>query len=80
VPVCLSFDANTLQEAICATFTRRGTPIPQELPPGLSAAFALDDAKMAQWKAFLSKNKLQAPPLDELVNALRPLLMGKNTE
>lgn len=68
------FDSNILQEAIAATFMRRGTPTPQELPLGLSEAFTQDRTKIQQWKAFLSKNKLQAPPLDELVSELRPLL------
>ena len=72
------FNPNILQEAIAATFTRRGTPMPQELPLGLSDAFTQDGTKIQQWKAFLNKNKLQAPPLNELVSELRPLLWGKN--
>lgn len=71
------FDPDILQDAIATTFTRRGTPLPQELPLALSDAFALNSTKMAQWKAFLSKNKLQAPALDELVSELRQLLPGK---
>jgi len=74
----MPFDPNILQQAIAATFTRRGTPMPQELPLGLSDALTQDGTKIQQWKAFLSKNKLQAPPLDELVSALRPLLWGTN--
>lgn len=74
----LPFDPIILQKAIAATFMRRGTPMPQELPLGLSDAFTQDSTKIAQWKAFLGKNKLQAPPLDELVSELRPLLWGKN--
>ena len=72
------FDANILQEAITATFSRRGTPMPQELPLGLSDAFTQDGTKIQQWRAFLNKNKLQAPPLDELVSELHPLLWRKN--
>lgn len=72
------FDSSILQDAIAATFARRGTPMPQEQPLGLSDAFTQDSAKIQQWKAFLGKNKLQAPPLDELVGELRPLLWGKN--
>jgi hypothetical protein len=52
--------------------------MPQELPLGLSDAFTQDSTKIQQWRAFLSKNRLQAPPLDELVSELRPLLWGKN--
>ena len=72
------FDPNILQEAIAATFSRRGTPIPNELPLGLSYSFAQDNTKIRQWKAFLGKNKLQAPPLDELVDELRLLLWEQN--
>jgi len=73
-------DPNMLQEAIAATFKRRGTTMPQELPLGLSESFTSDGKKIQQWKAFLKKNKLQAPPLDELVSVLRPMLWVKNVE
>lgn len=76
----ITFDPDVLQQAIAATFARRGTPIPEELPLGLSDAFAQDSSKIQQWKAFLGKNKLQAPPLDERVGELRPMLWGKNTK
>lgn len=75
----MPFNYLILQEAIAATFARRGIPTPQELPLGLSDAFTQDSIKNQQWAAFLNKNKLQAPPLDELVNELRPLLWGKPT-
>lgn len=71
------FDAMLLQQAIAATFARRATPIPQQLPLGLSDVFTKDSTKIQQWNAFLHKNKLQAQPLDELVNTLRPLLWGQ---
>lgn len=74
----VTFDSNILREAIAATFTRRGTPMPEELPLGLSDAFSQDSKKIQQWKSFLSKNKLQAPPFDELVEEIRPLLWGHN--
>jgi hypothetical protein len=56
--------------AIQATFTRRRTPLPQGVPVGLSDAFATDAGKLAQWRAFLTKNKLDAIGLGELVQAL----------
>ena len=49
-----SFD-NTLVEAVRATFQRRATSNPSELPMGLSDAFAADAVKQAQWRAFLRK-------------------------
>ena len=71
-----SFDPAVLQGAIAATFTRRLTPLPQHLPLGLSDAFAQDVTKMQQWKAFLRKNRLQAPALDAVMDDLRRLLWG----
>lgn len=40
-----TIDRNILAEAIQATFERRGTPMPVEVPLGLSAAFAADAVK-----------------------------------
>jgi predicted nucleotidyltransferase component of viral defense system len=74
----MPLDPDILREAIAATFMRRGTPMPDKLPLGLSEAFTQDSKKIQQWNAFLSKNKLHAPPLDELVSKLRPLLWDKN--
>lgn len=73
----VSFDQAVLQEAIAATFCRRGTALPESLPLGLSDTFAQDPGKVQQWKAFLRKNKLQAPALDALVKELRPLLWSQ---
>lgn len=62
-----ALDARQLADAIAATFQHRGTDVPVEVPLGLSDEFARDAAKRAQWKAFLSKNRLDAPTLDEVV-------------
>lgn len=72
-----AFDPALLQDAMAATFARRGTPLPQQLPLGLSEAFAQDATKAQQWKAFLRKNKLEAPALEALMDELRPLLWGR---
>ncbi|MEK6663367.1 MAG: nucleotidyl transferase AbiEii/AbiGii toxin family protein [Pseudomonadota bacterium] len=64
-------DAQLLGEAIAATFQRRGTALPTEVPLGLSDEFAHDAAKRAQWKAFLGKNRLDAPTLEEVIGELR---------
>ena len=47
------FDTARLAAAIAATFKRRGTPIPTEIPDGLRPAFDEDDAKVSQWRAFV---------------------------
>lgn len=41
-----------LRRAIAATFARRTTAIPAEVPDGLSEAFATDPGKQRQWDAF----------------------------
>jgi hypothetical protein len=64
-------DARQLGEAIAATFRRRGTEVPTELPLGLSDEFARDATKRAQWQAFLGKNRLNAPSLDEVIDEIR---------
>jgi len=64
-------DAGQLGDAIAATFQRRGTNVPMEVPLGLSDEFARDAAKRTQWKAFLDKNRLEAPTLEEVIEELR---------
>lgn len=59
-------DAALLAEAIAATFERRGTPLPDDLPVGLTSEFVGDAAKQTQWRAFLGKNRLAGPGLDEV--------------
>jgi predicted nucleotidyltransferase component of viral defense system len=72
-----AFDPALLQDAIAATFARRSTSLPQQLPLGLSDTFAQDATKVQQWKSFLRKNKLQAPALNTVMHELRPLLWGQ---
>jgi len=64
-------DAQLLGDAIAATFQRRGTAVPEEVPLGLSDEFARDATKRTQWKAFLGKNRLDAPTLDEVIAEVR---------
>ena len=56
-----------LADAVVATFRCRKTPLPSDIPLGLSDEFAHDAAKRAQWKAFLGKNRLDAPSLEEAI-------------
>ena len=67
-------DPATLAAAIAATFTRRGTALPTELPIGLSDEFANDQSRQALWVAFLKKNALPAVPLTSVVTMLRTTL------
>ena len=72
----LKFDEWILREAISATFARRGTSLPENLPMGLSDGFAQDAAKARQWSAFVNKNKFDAPTLEVVVAELRSWLWG----
>jgi len=46
------FDGQTLRLAIRATFERRQTPLPSDLPLALTNEFAADPQKRRQWDAF----------------------------
>lgn len=60
-------ETKLLGDAIAATFARRQTPLPDDLPTGLTTEFAGDATKQAQWRTFLNKNRLKGPSLDEVV-------------
>jgi len=64
-------DEAILRQAIQAIFARRRTEVPTVLPLGLSDAFAVSSIKQQQWRAFLSKSKLIAPGLEEVLAVLR---------
>lgn len=49
------FDGRTLGAALRATFTRRQTPLPSQLPVPLTDAWAADPARSAQWRSFLQR-------------------------
>lgn len=72
-----SFDGALLSEALRATFMRRATPMPGELPIALTAAFAEDAGKQAQWRAFLRRTTIAlAPePLPDLLRAVSEFVM-----
>ena len=69
------FDGERLSRAIAATFERRGTPIPEEMPDALSPAFAADATKQRQWAAFVRDLTTDAPSLETIVNDLADFLM-----
>lgn len=59
-----SFDGAGLAEAIAATFARRRTVVPIELPLALTASFAEVEGKAAQWAGFLRRVPSQTEPPD----------------
>ena len=54
------FDGATLMRAIEATFRRRGTMLPSEMPIGLSHEFVTDAGKLSQWQAFVRRSRLDS--------------------
>jgi hypothetical protein len=70
----VKFD-HTLVAAVKATFERRRTPLPTELPIGLSDQFANDPAKNHDWKKFLEKaTRDDHRPLADVITTLRAWL------
>ena len=73
-----AFDGDGLAEAIRRTFERRRTPLPEQVPVGLSASFALE--REIQWRAFLARDRLEVAPaslahvIDDLRAFLEPVL------
>jgi predicted nucleotidyltransferase component of viral defense system len=67
-------DAAILADAIAATFKRRETAVPAEVPVGLTDSFAKEPTTQAQWMAFLARNRLAATSLDEVLAKIRGLV------
>jgi predicted nucleotidyltransferase component of viral defense system len=72
------FQGPLLCEAIRATFERRRTPVPVEVPLALSAGFSQDQSKQVQWRAFVNKSRLDTGGVDlpEVVVDLHDFLMA----
>jgi predicted nucleotidyltransferase component of viral defense system len=71
-----SLNGITLVKAIKATFNRRKTAIPNEIPSALTNEFAADGTKTVQWRGFLKRNKLEdGIDLSNVVQDLRQFLL-----
>jgi len=70
-----AFDAKRLSRAIAATFERRRTAIPEDLPDALTSAFSTDPAKQRQWEAFARDLAAEVPSLEVIVADLSGFLM-----
>lgn len=62
-----AFKGRKLQKAIDATLRRRKTPVPGDRIEGLSAKFATDPGKQAQWEAFQHRAGLAREELEDVV-------------
>jgi predicted nucleotidyltransferase component of viral defense system len=69
------FPGDRLPRAIAATFARRDTEVPAELPDALTDAFATDAAKIQQWNAFAADVAFQPGTLADVVRDLAVFLM-----
>jgi len=58
------FEGRVLAAAIRATFDRRRTAIPDGPPPAFGAAFSRDAERQAQWRALLSRGRLNDAPAE----------------
>ena len=73
-------DQRILAEAIAATFTRRGMEVPSVPPAGLTDEFAQEASRQALWRAFITKNGLEALSLEATVSFLRIKLLPALSE
>jgi predicted nucleotidyltransferase component of viral defense system len=71
------FEGDALSRAITATFARRKTPVPVDLPYGLTRAFVNDHAKQQQWTSFAESIGPKLPPLAEIIDDLAAFLMPR---
>jgi predicted nucleotidyltransferase component of viral defense system len=73
-----SFNGKTLVKAINATFKRRNTPIPKDMPLALSDEFAMNKDKANQWKGFINRNNLGSINVDfhQIIEMIRSFLIA----
>lgn len=69
------FASDRLARAIAATFARRETAIPVDLPDALTPAFANDEQKLRQWNAFVRDVFANPGSLEDVVANLAEFLM-----
>ena len=69
------FDDDRLAQAISATFARRGTVIPQEIPDALSKEFSAAATRRQQWAAFAQDLAASLPAFETVIGDLAAFLM-----
>lgn len=71
------FGGIPLTKAISATFKRRKTNVPSEIPLALSDSFWNDTSKQILWNAFLGRNGLSEDnmPIRDVIDTLRIFLI-----
>lgn len=74
IPRAIEIAPNDLDAAIRATFERRETAVPSELPPGLSSEMSGDSAKQRQWRAYAASLELENLSLEAVIDAVWDLV------
>lgn len=74
IPRAIDVPVAELGDAVRATFERRQTPVSTDRPAGLSRAFAEQQAKTAQWRAFSTSAALEGKSLEETINEIWNLI------
>lgn len=69
------FSDDPLARAIAATFERRETPIPTALPDALTDAFARNEQKQRQWRAFVEGVAHNTGNLTDIIPEIATFLM-----
>lgn len=69
-----AFNDDRLARAIAATFARRGTEIPTDLPDAPTSAFAADDQKKQQWRVFVEGVSVDPGTLADVLRDLAVFL------
>jgi predicted nucleotidyltransferase component of viral defense system len=64
------FNNDRLARAIAATFRRRQTAIPAELPDAFTPAFFRNEGKLQQWSAFIRDLSAETPPFETIISEL----------
>jgi predicted nucleotidyltransferase component of viral defense system len=77
IAASLAFEGSVLARAFGATFQRRRTPLPMATPTALTAAFADDSAKQAQWRGFLRRTEfaVQPRPFPDVIAAVADFVL-----
>jgi predicted nucleotidyltransferase component of viral defense system len=71
-----AFTGSDLVSSLAATFRTRDTPIPADIPPGLTEGFATDAVSLTRWNSFLRRNGLaDDPDWPEVVAAVRTFVL-----
>jgi predicted nucleotidyltransferase component of viral defense system len=74
IPQAINISDPDLDSAIEATLERRGTPVPNSRPAGLSAEMAEDVAKQRQWRAYALSIELADVSLETVIDTVWTLV------